>query len=43
MDAKEVYEVMRAYENFLSAFENVFNYDWEMTKGCISDPCFISE
>lgn len=43
MDAKEVYEVMKAYENFLSAFENVFHYDWEMTKGCISDPCFISE
>ena len=43
MDAKEVYEVMRAYENLLSAFENVFHYDWEMTKGCISDPCFISE
>ena len=29
MDAKEVYEVMRAYENFLSAFENVFHYDWK--------------
>ena len=32
MDAKEVYEVMKAYENFLSAFENVFHYDWEMTR-----------
>lgn len=42
MEAKEVYEVMKAYEEFLFAFENVFHYDWEVTKDRISDPCFIS-
>ena len=35
--------VMIAYESFLSAFELVFDNDWDMTKGCISNSTFISE
>ena len=40
---KELMSVLRAYETFLSLFELVFNDDWEMTHGCITNPLFISE
>jgi len=34
-------EIEEAVSSFVSSFELVFDNDWEMTKNCITDDCFI--
>ncbi|NET70453.1 MAG: hypothetical protein F6K62_05495 [Sphaerospermopsis sp. SIO1G2] len=36
-------ELEEAISNFIISFEGVFDHDWDMTKNCITDDCFIRD
>jgi hypothetical protein len=41
--SESVRELEEAISSFITSFELVFDNDWEMTKSCITDDCFIRE
>ena len=41
--SENMHELEEAISSFLTSFEIVFDNDWDMTKNCITDTCFIED